>query len=285
MSAIDHWRTMIQAEHAQSDSMRPPPVPASTSSPGVTVAADHWRPYARQFRADPRRSDDALLDRLLEEISPGHTVIDVGAGGGRLALPIALHCRQVTAVEPSQAMGEVLLNGAQEHHIDNISLVRSEWREAQVEPADQTLCVHVLYTIQDIGGFVGKLGDHARKQVMVVVYGAPPQSQNYPLWGKVHGSPRLPLPSAPEFREVLRELGIEAREEPLPAQPARGFDNLEQALDQVSQRLYLGEDDLKRVTLAGMLPQELEETDGVFRIRDAVPLQPWLFRWAGSASD
>ena len=274
MLAIDHWRTMIQEEHAQSDAMRPaqPPV-------------DHWRPYARQFSADPRRSGDALLDRLLEEISPDHTVIDVGAGGGRLALPIALHCSHVTAVEPSPAMGEVLSSVAREHGIENISLVQSDWEEARVDPAAQTLCVHVLYTIQDIEGFVGKLQDHARKQVMVVMYGAPPQSQNYPLWEKVHGTPRLPLPSVPEFKEVLSELGIDAREEPLLAQPARGFDSLEQALDQLSQRLYLDEDDPKRDMLARMLPQELEESGGVFRIRGAVPQQPWLIRWAGSAAD
>lgn len=273
MSAIDHWRSMIQVEHAQSDAMRPAPPPV-----------DHWRPFARQFSADPRRSDDALLNRLLEEISPEHTVIDVGAGGGRLALPIALRSQHVTAVEPSPAMGEVLTSGAQEHHIENISLVQSGWEGATVDPADQTLCVHVLYTIQDIGAFVKKLQAHSRVQVMVVMYGAPPQSQNYPLWEKVHGTPRLALPSVPEFRDVLHELGIEAREEALTAQPARGFDSLEQALDQISQRLYLGEDDPKRDTLARMLPEELEETGGVFRIRGAVPLQPWLIRWAGSAS-
>jgi len=273
MSAIDHWRTMIQAEHAQSDAMRPAPPPV-----------DHWRPYARQFSADPRRSDDSLLDRLLEEIAPDQNVIDVGAGGGRLALPIALHCKHVTAVEPSPAMGEVLASGAEDHQIDNISLVQSGWEEARVDPADHTLCVHVLYTIQDIGGFVKKLEGHARVQVMVVMYGAAPQSQNYPLWERVHGTPRLPLPSVPEFREVLRELGIDAREESLPAQPVRGFDSLDQALDQLSQRLYLGDDGPQRDMLARILPQELEETGGVFRIRGAVPLQPWLIRWTGSAS-
>ncbi|PKB78658.1 MAG: hypothetical protein BZY88_17285, partial [SAR202 cluster bacterium Io17-Chloro-G9] len=188
-----------------------------------------------------------------------------------------------TAVEPSPAMGEVLSSVAREHQIDNITLVQSGWEDARVDPADQTLCVHVLYTIQDIGGFVRKLAAYARGQVMVIMYGAPPQSQNYPLWEKVHGTTRLPLPSVPEFREVLRDLGIEPREEPLIEQPARGFDSLEQALDQLSGRLFLGEDDPKKEMLTRILPEELEETDGVYRIRGAVPLQPWLIRWAGSA--
>ena len=46
MLATERWRQMIEVEHAQSDEMRgavPPPT-------------DHWRPYAANFRADPRRA-------------------------------------------------------------------------------------------------------------------------------------------------------------------------------------------------------------------------------------
>ncbi len=89
---------MIQAEHAQSEGMR-----GEAPSP-----QDHWRPYAARFRADPRRTDDPLVNRLAGELSPQQTLIDVGAGGGRLALPLALRCRKVVAVEPSQSMVEVL---------------------------------------------------------------------------------------------------------------------------------------------------------------------------------
>ena len=84
---------MIEAEHAQSDSMR-----------GTSPPDDHWEPYAQQFKADPLRSDDTLVDRLLQWVASGCTLIDVGAGAGRLALPLALRCRQVTAVEPSPSM-------------------------------------------------------------------------------------------------------------------------------------------------------------------------------------
>ena len=264
---------MIQAEHAQSDNMRQTALPL-----------DHWQPYAQQFGADPRRSDDALLNRLLRELSPDHTVIDVGAGGGRLALPIALHCKHVTAVEPSESMGKVLTDGARDHNIENISLVQSRWEEAEVENADQILSVHVIYTVQDICSFVRKLQSHARVQAMVVIYDAAPQSQIYHLWEMVHGTPRLALPSAPEFKEVLHELHIDSREEPLPAQTPRGFDSTDQALEQISLRLYLGQDDPKREVLARILKQELNQSDGLFQIKDAVPLQPWLIRLTGSVS-
>ena len=94
---VEH-RQFVETEHAQSDQKRgeiPPP-------------QDHWRPFAKNFRADPHRTGDPLVNRLLQEVEPHHTVMDVGAGGGRLALPLALRCAKMVAVEPSSSMCQVL---------------------------------------------------------------------------------------------------------------------------------------------------------------------------------
>jgi len=121
MLASQRWRLMVEEEHAQSDAMRgavPPP-------------EDHWRPYASNFRDDPRRAGDLMVQRLLELLGPNDTLLDVGAGGGRLALPLALHCRGVVAVEPSASMSSVLQQQAQESDIKNVSLVQSSWEDAR----------------------------------------------------------------------------------------------------------------------------------------------------------
>ena len=143
-----------------------------------------------------------------------------------------------------------------------------------MEPADVVLCSHVVYVVQEIGHFVRKLIDHARHLVLVVMYDAAPQSQIYPLWPLVHGQERLPLPSLPEFQEVLNELGITYRLETLPPQPARGFDSREQALEQLTRRLYAEGDPEKEARLRQALADGLEEEEGAFRIRGSAPLQP-----------
>ena len=268
MPATQRWKSMIQAEHAQSDDMR-------RSAPPV----DHWLPYARQFVADPRRSGDELLDRLVSQVARHQTLIDVGAGGGRLALPLALQCRHVTAVEPSDSMASVLLQQAKEHGIDNVTLVQDRWEEAQVEPGDIVLCAHVIYTVTEIEQFVRKLEAHARERVVIVLYDAAPQSQTYPLWKQVHGVERLPLPSLSELEEVLDQLGISARVDPLTPQPLPGFDSLEQAAAQLSSRLYAGEGSPQGKKLEEVLREALEERDGVFRVRGAKPLTPTLVSW------
>ena len=268
MSAVHRWKALIQAEHAQSERMR---------APGP--AGDFWRDYAQMFRTDPHRSGDPILNRLLEEVSPDDVLIDVGAGGGRMALPLALRCRQVVAVEPSPSMIQVLEEQARGYGIGNITVVRASWEEAEVGPADLTLCCNVLYTIQEIEPFLRKLESHARKRVLIVLYSTPPQSQIYPLWQEIHGEERIPLPSLPELAEVLQELDIPAQIEMLPPQPARGFDSLEQAIDQLASRLYLGEGSDKKARLVSILQGRLEEIDRTWRIRGAQSLQPGLVSW------
>ena len=269
MLATQRWKTMIEEEHAQSERIRgavPPP-------------DDHWRPYAQQFRADPRRTDDSLVNRLLQEVTPDHTVLDVGAGGGRLALPLALRCRHLVAVEPSSSMCAVLRQQVSECSIRNVSVVEAHWEEAEVDAADVVLCAHVMYVVSGIERFVRKLETHARERVLVLLYQARPQSQLHPLWKRVHGEERLPLPSLPEFEEVLSELGIDAHVELLPPQPARGFDDQEQALEQLGRRLYLAPDSRQMAALEGMLPDLLEEMDGGFAIRGAKLREPGLVWW------
>ena len=268
MTAIERWREMVLREHAQSDSMRPEP-----------READFWTPYARHFGTDPRRDGDELLDFLLTQVRPEDTLIDVGAGGGRLALPLALRCRRVVAVEPSPSMCAVLRETAAAHDIDNVSLVESDWLNAPVEQADIVLCSHVVYAIPDIGPFVRKLEDSGSRRVLVVLYQAPPQSQIYPLWGRVHGTPRLPLPSLPEFQEVLAEMDISPAISPLPGQQPRGFDSLDDAVDQLTRRLYLATGSPQAARLEAVLAEVLEERDGGYQIKDAQPLIPTVVSW------
>ena len=258
----------MEAEHAQSERMRAESPPE-----------DHWQPYAQQFRADPHRSDDPLLDRLLQEVAPHHTAIDVGAGGGRLALPLALRCRHVVAIEPSPSMASVLLQQASDYGIHNVSLVQSRWEEAELDPGDVALCAHVLYTVRDIEHFVKKLEAHAHERVLVVIFKAPPQSQTYALWKHLHGEERLPLPALPQFEEVLQDLGIDAQVEMLPSPGVRGFDSPQEAIEQLSRRLYLAPGTPKSTLMEEMLPDLLEEVDGTFRIRGAQPLEPVLVWW------
>ena len=271
MSATQRWTDMIRAEHAQSDSMR-----RDEPRPG-----DSWANFAQQFRADPRRTGDPLVDHLRRQVTPEQVLLDVGAGGGRMALPLALSAKKVIAIEPSPSMCRVLREVAAEFDVENVEVIESGWLDAQVPQApraDIALCCHVLYTIQDIEPFVRKLEEHAGR-VLVVMYQAPPQSQIYPLWELVHGEPRLALPSLPEFLEVLGQLGIGPEIEVVHTERNRGFDSVETAKEQLARRLYVSPGSAEMERLEAVLPQVLEEKNGVFLIKGATPLEPRVVSW------
>jgi 2-polyprenyl-3-methyl-5-hydroxy-6-metoxy-1,4-benzoquinol methylase len=114
MSALEAWKQRVAAHREQSHQIR--------SALGVT-GQDRWEPLSSFFKADPRRTDDIEVNRLAQEVTPATTLLDVGAGAGRLALPLALRCKQVTVVEPSPSMGETLHHLAAEVGIANVTLV------------------------------------------------------------------------------------------------------------------------------------------------------------------
>ena len=267
MSAIETWGEMVRVEHEQSDRMR------------GARPTDHWRQYAHQFKADPHRADDVLVERLRARLLLGDSLLDVGAGGGRLALPLALTCRSVTAVEPSPSMCAVLRETAGESGI-NVNVVESDWLSAEVEPADVSLCSHVVYVVQDIEPFVRKLDRHARRLVLMVMFQSAPQSQLYGLWEQAHGEPRNPLPTLPQFRPVLDELGIVYHVDELPGDRPFGFASEEEAREIIAHRLYVAPGSEAEARLSKALDESLrEEEDGVWRIKDSRPLQPCIVSW------
>jgi len=123
----------------------------------------YWDRRASSYaRSTQSRVDDFL--RVLEPyLSPRKTLIDVGAGTGRHTVPLAERLEWVTAVEPSEGMRS---------HIptrDNITVIASNWEDAEVAPADLVICSHVLYGIADPVPFVTKLERSARERVFVMM--------------------------------------------------------------------------------------------------------------------
>ena len=109
--AGERWQQIVEEEHAQSDSVREK----------SDAASDSWEPFAGRFRPSLETTDPIVL-ALLDEVEPRHTVLDVGAGAGRVSLPMSLRCRQVVAVEPSASMRAVLEEEASQHGRNNIDL-------------------------------------------------------------------------------------------------------------------------------------------------------------------
>jgi SAM-dependent methyltransferase len=133
-TAAERWNDRVRRHNEQTRHAR-----------GATPEhADMWSALAGNFRADPRRTNDAVVNFLAQFAGPQKTVLDVGGGAGRYALPLALQCKHVTVVEPSPSMTDVLKEAAREAAIENVSAIAALWEEADVEPADILLCANVV---------------------------------------------------------------------------------------------------------------------------------------------
>lgn len=127
----------------------------------------YWDRRAAGF-AFAVRASDATLPRALEErLAPHKTLLDVGAGAGRHAAPLADRLDWVTAVEPSQRMREMIPARP------NMTVVAASWDDAEVAQSDLVLCSHVLYGVLDPVSFVEKMERAAIERVFVIMRDRP----------------------------------------------------------------------------------------------------------------
>ena len=192
---------------------------------------DHYAPVANRFRVDPRRTDDTSLDALLALARPDETWLDIGAGGGRYALPLALAVREVIAVDPSPGMLHVLREEMADRDIRNVRVVEGRW-PAGAEPslvADVAFIAHVGYDVESIGPFLDAMERSARRLCVAMLFWRRPTWAMDRLWPAVHGVERALLPAMREMVTLLmargRPVSIQIVE-----QPPHSFESVEQIL-------------------------------------------------------
>lgn len=241
---------------------------------------DFWRRLARRFAPKPMSEQpDPTVAALERIVRASDTVIDVGAGGGRLAVPLAGMSARLVAVEPSEGMRKQLAESASQRQIKNLEVVAADWLAADVKPGEVVVCAHVLYGIEDISPFVGKLNSHARRLVAVVMQPRPPISNFYPLWRIVHGEHRKALPSLPEFLEALQSWRVSYDVAHLPPADLNLFGDFDEAIDYSMQRLFLAPGTTKAKRLAEVLKEVLVEADGGFRFEWTRPFETRIVSW------
>ncbi len=248
--ALAAWAARVRADGDQVARLREAP-----------EGADFYAPVAARFRADPYRADEPVLDILRSLVKPGDTWLDIGAGGGRYALPLALLAKEVIAVEPSEGMAGVLREGMAEHAITNIRLVSSRWPAAIHLEADCSLIANVGNDIEQLGPFLDAMEAATRRLCVAVMPAAPPASFAYPFWPPVHGEEREALPALPEFLALLLARGklFEVR---LSSRPPMVYPDMETALGFLRQQLFIQPGGSKDRILQRLVGERLAPHDG-----------------------
>jgi SAM-dependent methyltransferase len=227
---------------------------------------DFYAPVSSLFVADPRRRDEEALDALIGLAAPDDRWLDIGAGAGRYALPLALRVKELIAVEPSASMRNALRTGKEEHGIANLRVVAGVWPDVLAEMgeppiADVALIAHVGYDIEQIGPFLEAMERAAARLCVAVLTDQSPASVADPFWPLVHGMERVPLPAMPELVELLRARGRTTELQRVERAP-RTFDSFDGLATFVRRQLWITEDGEKEQRFRealGLMARERED--------------------------
>ena len=164
----------------------------------------YWDRRAKSFARSTHTRSDEFLTVIAPFLSPRKTLLDVGAGTGRHAVPLAGRVEWVTAVEPSEGMRAEIAPR------DNMTVVASAWEDADVAPADLVICCHVLYGVEEPVPFITKLNDTARERVFVMLRESELPHPAAVIRSRLLGGSGSRLPRFSELFMLLVQMGISA---------------------------------------------------------------------------
>lgn len=167
-------------------------------------------------------------------VNPSTRVLDIGAGPGTLAIPLAPKVKEITAVEPGAGMVAALKGRAGKEGIRNIACVQKTWEE--VDPARDIagpydlVIASLSLTMHDILEAVQKMDAVSCGEVCLYWF------VDLPFWERMYADLMLPLHGRPWYSgpktdclwNVLYQAGIYADVRMLPLDKEYRFSSREE---------------------------------------------------------
>ena len=210
---------------------------AAWALPERITAAVADSPWATPVDVFARRADRAIAApegaswrRAAEALGESGSIMDVGAGAGAASLAHAANLEHLTAVDTDPSILDALVERAAALGLP-VSTVVGRWPDvaAETSVADVVVCHHVFYNVAPLDAFARALTDHAGRRVVVELTAAHPVRVLNPLWKRLHDLDRPTGPTADDAVAVLREAGLDPRQERWrrgPRPPYPSFDDL-----------------------------------------------------------
>jgi SAM-dependent methyltransferase len=188
----------------------------------------YWDKEANVVNQNMARLADLTKKQVKKmSIDSEFTVLDVGAGTGRMTFPMAQRAKHVTALEPSENMLTILRDNARKQHIFNIHYINKSLEDLDTTTSYDVVVASFSLFMLDIEKAIVKMNALASKRVYLFLSATP--------WmDAIHGSSG----SWSDFiivYNVLYETGIFANVDICDFEFKQSYEDLEDAVSKYAQ--------------------------------------------------
>lgn len=194
-------------------------------------------------------------------IPPGSSVLDIGAGPGTLAVPLAKEGCRVTVVEPSQPIKQAMDEYRRYLQVDaEIGVIPAVWED--VDPENLGTYDYVIssfaLSVPNLKEALAKMHQAAGKEVHIFWFmNDTSWDVTYTrLWESLHGEKYWAKPKADVVWNCLYQMGIYADIAVYPMRDERGYPDLRAAADDYADRMDAHEEWQKEI-ISGYLDSVL----------------------------
>jgi SAM-dependent methyltransferase len=242
---------------------------------GVDLA--FWERVATSYDDNTlARRVPAVLERVRELVPSGASLLEVGAGTGAFAVPLAAVASRVTALDHSPAMLRVLETKLRLQHAPaNVTMVLGRWEDAEVEGHDVVLAANALYRTVQPRVALSKLVSTARRRGIVVWSVGRQDAPQSAVREHVRPGRYRPGPDYVHLVEALFALDVFARVEIIDVDDTQHFACAGSAVDALLSWQPI--DDEEHARAVALLPHVLEpDGDGwTWRRRGRIAVIWW----------
>ncbi len=233
---------------------------------------EYWDARVDQFEGAIKQSNREAMIMSKLELEQEYMVLDVGAGPGTVAIPLAKIVKGVTAVEPSAGMLARLKENASKENQTNITCINKKWEDTEIGKdieAEEHDVVIASYSIvmKDIKTTLLKMNDAAKRSVYIFA-GAGRKKAGSSFWATFHKG--KPSPDYIYLYNILYQLGIYANVEIMNSNYDMQFRDLDAAVQHYIQHfkgwmdISSGDNEEK---LRAYLSDNLVEEDGMLALK------------------
>lgn len=236
---------------------------------------DHWAKSVSHTGSHGKYTEE-LLKRM--KLSSDFSVLDVGAGTGKLTLPLAQRVQFVTALDQSAVMLNIIAQKATVQNIQNIRLLNLDWNKATIDKDfqlhDIVLASRSLPSGNDITQSL-KLIDKSAGHACYITLKADSYDSLEADLCRLLDIDYQPLPEYTILYNLTYSLGIFANVEIFKTNDRRTYSSMEEAYTQIV-RSYPVNDGQVRQKIMNFLAERLQQPDGALGLEKKTD---WALIW------